>query len=60
MRDLCNNLPWRGPSEFERDARTRDRFSSAVSMLLVDLMWRVRLVRKEKRIVKSWPNRARA
>ncbi|MDF3919293.1 hypothetical protein P3W43_10525 [Salinicola salarius] len=59
VRDLCGNLPWRGPSEYEAEASARSRFSTAVSMLLVDFMWRVRLVINEKRQVKSWPNRAR-
>jgi len=58
--DLCGNLPWRGPSEYEDDASPRSRFSMAVSMLLVDFMWRVRLVTRERREVKSWPGRARA
>lgn len=59
VRNLCHNFPWRGPSEYEADASARNRFSTAVSMLLVDFMWRVRLVSKEKREAKSWPNRAR-
>ena len=59
IRDLCGNLPWRGPAEYEAGANPRVRFSTAVAMLLVDLMWRVRLVDEEKRNVKSWPSRAR-
>jgi len=57
---LCGNLPWRGPDEYEDNASPRSRFSMAVSMLLVDFMWRVRLVTRERRKVRSWPNRARA
>jgi hypothetical protein len=57
--DLCGNLPWRGPGEHEGNAGPRSRFSMAVSMLLVDFMWRVRLVTRERREVGSWSNRAR-
>ena len=56
---LCAKLPWRGPEEYRAGANPKDVFCTAVSMLMVDLMWRVRLVRKEKRQVKPWPNRSR-
>jgi DNA-binding MltR family transcriptional regulator len=59
IRDLAKQLPWRGPGEFEAGSSAKSRFQGAVSMLIVDLMWRSRLVVNEKRIVKSWPNTAR-
>lgn len=52
-------LPWCGPSEYEPTATNRARFNAAVSMLLVDLMWRVRLVEWERRQIKTWPNKSR-
>jgi mannitol operon repressor len=57
--DFCKQLPWLGPAEHEKGATLRSRFSAAVAILLVDLLWRVRLVRKEKRVARTWPNKAR-
>lgn len=57
--DLCNNLPWRGPAEHEEKADTRGRFVAAVALLLLDLVWRGRIVIKEKREQRTWPSRAR-
>jgi len=59
IRDLCNELPWLGPEEFEEGATARSRFSFAVVVLLTDLLWRSRLVSNEKRSIKKWPNKAR-
>ena len=59
IQTLTRLLPWRGPDEYEERANTKDRFCTAVSMLLVDLVWRTRLIRKEKRTIKTWPNRSR-
>lgn len=56
---LCSELPWLGPAEFEEGASTRSRFSFAVSILLVDLMWRARLVEQEKRAVRIWSHKSR-
>lgn len=56
---LCAQLPWRGPKEHESGASQRDRFNAAVAMLLVDLMWRVRLVGRERRQPGTWPNKTR-
>ena len=57
--NLCAQLPWRGPTEHESGANKRSRFNFAVSLLLVDLMWRVRLVEAERRASKDWPNKTR-
>lgn len=58
--DLCRQLPWLGPAEHEAGANVRARFNAAVAILLTDLLWRVRLVSKERRALKVWPNRARS
>ena len=57
--DLCGQLPWLGPKEFEATATPRSRLNSAVAILLTDLLWRARLVSKERRSVRVWPNRSR-
>ena len=57
--DLCRQLPWLGPAEYEKSANCRARFNAAVAILLTDLMWRVRLVEKEGRVERQWPNRTR-
>lgn len=57
--ELCKKLPWSGPKEFETRSNLRSRFNSVVCMLLTDLLWRVRLVEKEKRTTKEWPHKAR-
>ena len=59
VKDLSLNLPWRGPSEYEESASNKDRFCTAMSMLMVDLVWRTRLVKKERRVLKEWPNKSR-
>jgi hypothetical protein len=56
---LCDQLPWLGPAEYEQSANRRSRFNTAVAMLIVDLMWRVRLVRNEQRQSRTWPNKTR-
>ena len=57
--DLTRQLPWLGPAEFEKGANCRARFNAAIAILLTDLMWRVRLVAKERRIARVWPNKVR-
>jgi len=59
IKDLANNLPWLGPKELEAESDSRARFNFAIAILLTDLMWRARLVKKEKREVKVWPNKSR-
>lgn len=59
VRDLAQSLPWRGPSEFEAGAGPRERFNFAATLLIVDLMWRTRLVRQEKRTQRRWPGTMR-
>lgn len=57
--ELCAKLPWSGPLEFKTSSSLRSRFNFAVCALLTDLLWRVRLVEKEKRITREWPNKTR-
>jgi len=51
---LFNNLPWLGPLELEKTSNSRNRFDFAVVGLLMDLLWRVRLVHREKRKLNKW------
>jgi hypothetical protein len=57
--DLCRLLPWCGPAELEVGATLRARFNANVAILLTDLLWRARLVEKERRRMRPWPNKAR-
>ena len=59
VRVLCSRLPWLGPAEHEAGSTLRARFNFAVAILLTDLLWRVRLVSKERRTPKVWPNKTR-
>ena len=54
--DVARGLPWRGPREYEATATVRSRFSAAVMLLLTDLLWRERLVRKDKLTARVWPH----
>jgi DNA-binding MltR family transcriptional regulator len=56
---LCSKLPWGWPKELEAKATTRQRFNFAVLMLLMDLLWRSRVVAKERRSIKKWPSKSR-
>ena len=56
---LARQLPWSGPIEIEATATLRMRFNFAISMVLTDLIWRVRLVNQERRAQKVWPNKSR-
>jgi mannitol operon repressor len=56
---LCNQLPWLGPKELEAKSTARERFNFAIAILLTDFLWRVRLVKKEKRVNRVWPNKSR-
>ena len=55
--DLCRQLPWFGPAEHEAGATLRARFDAAVAVLLLDLLWRARLVSRERCELKAWPNK---
>jgi len=57
VRDLAMNLTWRGPEVLNKDD-PRTIFNFAVAGLSVDLLWRTRLVEREKRTIKDWPNKS--
>lgn len=57
--DLANTLPWLGPKDMEATSGLRERFNFAVAILLSDLLWRSRLVKKNKIEVRAWPNKSR-
>ena len=57
--ELCNKLPWLGPRELEAGSNLRSRFNALVAILLTDLMWRTRLVAKERRTAREWPHKSR-
>jgi DNA-binding MltR family transcriptional regulator len=59
VRDLCLKLPWTGPSDLEATSSTKQRFNFAIAILLTDLLWRSRLVDREKRVERIWPNKSR-
>jgi mannitol operon repressor len=54
--DVARGLPWRGPEEHEATSTVRSRFNAAVMLLLTDLMWRERLVGREKLGARAWPH----
>ena len=54
IRDLVDALPWAGPEEYEAEASRRSRFTTAAVMLQVDLMWRARLVERERIESRTW------
>ena len=56
---LCKQLPWLGPDELEEKSTPKERFGFAVAILLTDLLWRTRLVENDKRVIRSWSNKAR-
>ena len=57
--DLCNQLPWLGPAEHEATSTPRGRLNAAIAILLMDLLWRARMVGQERRAVRVWPNKSR-
>ena len=59
LADLCGQLPWLGPAEYEQGANLLERFNSAIAILLTDLLWRIRLVAAERIEARVWPNKSR-
>lgn len=58
--DLASNLPWLGPKDLEANSGPRVRFNFAVAILLSDLLWRSKLVKKNKVEARTWPNKSRS
>jgi mannitol operon repressor len=59
VKDLCSRLPWLGPKDLEVGSTSKQRFNFAIAILLSDFLWRARLVAKEKREERIWPNKSR-
>lgn len=53
----CNKLPWLGPPG--KPVTPRRRFNVLIAILLADLLWRARLVKKERRTHRVWANKLR-
>ena len=58
--DLCRSLPWSGPQDIGEKDKPRARFNFAIVALLTDLLWRERLVSRERRTERVWPNKMRS
>ena len=58
IKDFVKQLPWRRPKELEVESSERQRFNFAITILLGDLLWRKRLVKKEQLKVRSRPNKS--
>lgn len=51
----CNKLGWFGPYDIPSENFTsRNKFNFVIVALLTDLLWRKRLVKKEKIVEKTW------
>lgn len=55
----CNKLDWLGPTDDTIKRTSRRKFNFTVAILLTDLLWRKRLVKKEKIVSKKWTNKMR-
>lgn len=58
--DLCRSLPWSGPKDIEEENKPRARFDFAIIALLSDLLWREKLVSRERRTERAWPYKIRS
>ncbi|MBI4662375.1 MAG: transcriptional regulator [Verrucomicrobia bacterium] len=59
IKDLTLRLPWLGPAEHKKGSTPRARFNFAVVILLTDLLWRERLVMREKIGARMWRSKMR-
>jgi mannitol operon repressor len=59
IKNLTLRLPWLGPVEYQKSSSPRARFNFAVVILLTDLLWRERLVMREKARARTWPSKTR-
>ncbi|WP_233959929.1 MltR family transcriptional regulator [Pectobacterium versatile] len=57
IKKSLDKLPWLGPDDVIKSPKSK--FSFAVSIILVDLLYRARLVRKERLSPRIWGHRAR-
>src|SRR5689334_21502615 len=59
VKAFCAQLPWLGPDSPEIPKTARETFNFVIIILLTDLLWRQRLVVKERRVARVWPNKFR-
>lgn len=55
----CDKLDWLGPIDDKIERTNRSIFNFTVAILLSDLLWRKRLVKKEQINYREWPNKVR-
>ncbi len=55
----CKKLDWLGPTDDTINRTNRGKFNFTVAILLTDLLWRKRLVKKEQIVSKKWTNKMR-
>ena len=55
----CTKFDWLGPQDDNIERTNRSRFNFTVAILLTDLLWRKRLVKKEQLQIKNWSNKLR-
>ncbi|WP_139959886.1 MltR family transcriptional regulator [Flavicella sediminum] len=55
----CNKLDWLGPIDDTIKRTNRSKFNFTIAILLTDLLWRKRLVKKEQLVQRKWTNKTR-
>jgi mannitol operon repressor len=55
----CNKLEWLGPIDDTVKRTNRSKFNFTIAILLTDLLWRKRLVKKEQIVSRKWTNKTR-
>ncbi|PKB43054.1 mannitol repressor [Cellulophaga sp. RHA19] len=55
----CNKLDWLGPIDDSIKRTNRSKFNFTIAILLTDLLWRKRLVKKEQLVQRKWTNKTR-
>ena len=54
-----NKLDWLGPINDTIKRTNRSKFNFTIAILLTDLLWRKRLVKKEQLVQRKWTNKTR-
>ncbi|WP_200286722.1 MltR family transcriptional regulator [Pantoea ananatis] len=57
IKNSLDKLPWLGPNDVMQSPKSK--FSFAVSIILMDLLYRARLVKKDRVVMKVWQHRSR-
>ncbi|AUC15844.1 hypothetical protein BTO06_12090 [Tenacibaculum sp. SZ-18] len=59
IKGQLDKLSWYGPEDIDESSRTdRSKFDFAATNILVNLIWRKRLVAKERIQMRIWPNKS--